>query len=86
LPSIPARENTNGREEITLLPKQDFTQKTTPNVIRYNEIRSSICCQIKDITFSFMPVVGIEEYMPVSISPAKLLQKIETWKTTHFRT
>lgn len=55
----PASEKTNGSEEITLLPKEDFTHRTTPNVIRYNEIRSRRCCQRNDIAFSFRSVVRI---------------------------
>ena len=48
-------------EEITLLPKHDFTQRTTPNVIRYNEIRSRKCCQRKDKVFSFF-VIDVVKY------------------------
>lgn len=57
----PASEKTNGSEEITLLPKHDFTQRTTPNVIRYNEIRSRRCCQRKDKVFSFF-VIDVVKY------------------------
>ena len=57
----PASEKTNGSEEITLLPKHDFTQRTTPNVIKYNEIRSRKCCQRKDKVFSFF-VIDVVKY------------------------
>ncbi len=52
----PASEKTNGSEEITLLPNEDFTHRTTPNVIRYNEIRSRRCCQRNDIAFSLFVI------------------------------
>lgn len=58
LPAEPANEKINGRAEITLLPKEDFTHKTTPNVIRYNEMRSRVCCQRNDRILSFLLVVG----------------------------
>ena len=56
----PANENTKGKEEITLLPKPDFTQRATPRVMRYSESRSRKCCQTNDMIFSFLLEVEVE--------------------------
>lgn len=48
----PAREKTNGSEEITLLPNWERTQSATPNVIRSNEIKSRKCCHKNETVFS----------------------------------
>jgi hypothetical protein len=41
-------EKARGRDEITLLPRYDFIQRTTPKVIRYNEMKRRRCCHRKD--------------------------------------
>lgn len=58
-PASPASESTKGSEEITLLPRADFTQRATPRVIRFNDARSSRCCQINDAVFSVL--VDVED-------------------------
>lgn len=74
----PASEKTNGSEEITLLPKEDFTHRTTPNVIRYNEIRSRRCCQRNNIAFSFLSVVKV--ILIFDYFMAKLQKKVKCGK------
>ena len=64
----PASEKTNGSEEITLLPKEDFTHRTTPKVIRYNEIRSRKCCQRNDIAFSLFVITdNISNFLCIDV-------------------
>ena len=75
----PASENTKGSEEITLLPRPDLTQRTTPSVIRYSDPSSSKCCQRNDRVFAFViinKIVSNEKWALPTATPIPPLDTV----------
>ena len=54
IPALPARVNASGHDEITLLPRLDRTQSTTPSVIMKSDTSSRMCCHRNDTVLSFV--------------------------------